>query len=89
LFLNYQQVTLEVYFRYKVSEILISAATVNDVEVIDVLTANNLQTSGTVVNATDKNSITESASSNNTSTTVNSSTNTVSTTNTTIGGYSY
>jgi len=71
------------------NEILISAATVNDVEVIDVLTANNLQTSGTVVNATDKNSITESASSNNTSTTVNSSTNTVSTTNTTIGGYSY
>ena len=70
-------------------EILISAATVNDIEVIDVITANSLQASGSVVNTTSVNLAAESASANGTSSTVNTATNTVTTTTTTTGGYSY
>src|SRR5210317_769637 len=70
-------------------EILISAATVNDIEVIDVITANSLQAAGNVVNTTTTNLAAESASANSSSTTVNTATNTVTTTTTTTGGYSY
>ena len=70
-------------------EILISAATVNDIEVIDVITANSLQASGNVVNTTSTNLAAESASANGSSTAVNTATNTVTTTTTTTGGYSY
>jgi hypothetical protein len=84
-------------------EILISAATVNDVEVIDVITANSLQAAGNVVNTTTTSLATESASSNGSSSTVSTATNTASTATTTIsssssssgssgssgGGYSY
>jgi hypothetical protein len=70
-------------------EILISAATVNDIEVIDVITANSLQATGNVVNTTTTNLAAESASANSSSTTVNTATNTVTTTTTTTGGYSY
>ena len=45
-------------------EILISAATVNDIEVIDVITANSLQDPGTVVNSTTVNLASESVSAN-------------------------
>ena len=69
-------------------EILVSAATVNDIEVIDVITANSLQANGTVTNATSANLASESASSNGTSTTVNTAVNNVTTT-TTSSGYSY
>ena len=61
-------------------ELLISAATVNDVEVIDVITANSLQASGGVVNTTTSTNSTESASASGTSTTVNTATNTTTTT---------
>ena len=70
-------------------EILISAASVNDIEVIDVITANSLQATGNVVNTTTTNLAAESASANSSSTTVNTATNTVTTTTTTTGGYSY
>lgn len=76
-------------------EILISAATVNDIEVIDVITANSLQASGNVVNTTTVNLAAESASANGSSTSVNTATNTASTTTTSSsssssgGGYSY
>jgi hypothetical protein len=70
-------------------EILISAATVNDIEVIDVITANSLQATGNVVNTTTTNLAAESASANGSSTTVNTATNTVTTSTTTTGGYSY
>ncbi len=60
-------------------EILISAATVNDIEVIDVITANSLQATGNVVNTTSTNLAAESASASGASTTVNT-TNTVTTT---------
>ena len=70
-------------------EILISAATVNDIEVIDVITANSLQAAGNVVNTTSTNLAAESASANGSSTQVNTATNTVTTTTTTTGGYSY
>ncbi len=63
-------------------EILISAATVNDVEVIDVITANSLQASGNVVNTTTTNLATESASASGASTTVNTAVNTGSSTTT-------
>ena len=52
-------------------EILISAATVNDVEVIDVITANSLQATGNVVNTTSVNLASESASAGSATTTVN------------------
>lgn len=58
------------------NELLISAATVNDIEVIDVITANSLQSSGTVVNSTANTSAVESASSGASSSVVNTSTNT-------------
>jgi hypothetical protein len=70
-------------------EILISAATVNDIEVIDVITANSLQAAGNVVNTTSTNLAAESASANGSSTQVNTATNTVTTSTTTTGGYSY
>jgi len=72
-------------------EILISAATVNDIEVIDVITANSLQATGNVVNTTTTNLAAESASANSSSTAVNTATNTVTTTTTSSssGGYSY
>jgi hypothetical protein len=75
-------------------EILISAATVNDIEVIDVITANSLQASGNVVNTTSTNLSAESASANGSNTSVNTSTNTTTTSTTTsisssTGGYSY
>ena len=63
-------------------EILISAATVNDIEVIDVITANSLQATGNVVNTTSTNLASESASASGTSTTVNTATNTVTSTTT-------
>ena len=59
------------------NEILISSTTVNDVEVIDVITANSLQANGNVVNTTTTNLATESASASGTSTTVNTATNTL------------
>ena len=85
-------------------EILISAATVNDVEVIDVITANSLQASGNVVNTTGVSLSNESVSANGTSTSVTTATNAGSSTTTTSsssssssgssgsssgGGYSY
>jgi len=70
-------------------EILISAATVNDIEVIDVITANSLQANGSVVNTTTANLAAESASANGSSTTVATANNSVTTTTTTTGGYSY
>ena len=70
-------------------EILISSATVNDVEVIDVITANSLQAVGNVVNNTTSKTTTESASVNSNSTVVSSSTNTIAATTTTTKGYSY
>jgi hypothetical protein len=83
-------------------EILISAATVNDVEVIDVITANSLQASGNVVNSTTQNLATESVSANSTSSSVSTTSTGVSSTTTTVsssssgssssgsnGGYSY
>jgi len=77
-------------------ELLISAATVNDVEVIDVITANSLQAGGNVVNTTSATLTTESATSGGNNTAVNTSTNTTTTTTTTTtssgssgGGYSY
>ena len=63
-------------------EILISAATVNDIEVIDVITANSLQASGNVVNTTTTNLAAESASASGASTAVASATNTVTSTTT-------
>ena len=84
-------------------EILISAATVNDVEVIDVITANSLQASGNVVNTTTTNLATESVSANSTSTSVSTTSTSVSSSSTSVssssssgsssgssgGGYSY
>lgn len=72
------------------NEILISAATVNDIDVIDVITASSLQANGNVINTTTTNLSSESASANSASTSVNTATNTVTTTTTTTtGGYSY
>lgn len=72
-------------------EIFISAATVNDVEIIDVITATQLRASGNVVNSTQDTTITESASSGTSglSTQVNTVTNTTTSTATTIRGYDY
>lgn len=75
-------------------EILISSATVNDVEVIDVITANSLQASGNVVNTTTVNLSSESASAGNTNTAVSTAVNTTTTPTTNVsssssGGYSY
>lgn len=73
-------------------EIFISAATVNDVDVIDVITAAQLRAGGTVVNTTSSNLITESVGETGTST-VASTTNTLTVNNsvgiTSNGGYSY
>jgi hypothetical protein len=73
-------------------EIFISAATVNDVDVIDVITAAQLRASGIVTNTTSSNLITESVGETGTST-VASTTNTLTVNNsvgiTSNGGYSY
>ena len=73
-------------------EIFISATTVNDIEVIDVITSAQLQASGNVVNSTTGIGLIESVSSNSTSTTVTTATNAsnVSTLRlTSAGGYNY
>ena len=64
-------------------EIFISGASVDDVQVIDAITASRIQATGNVVNTTSTNLASESASASGTSTTVNTSTNTV--TGTTTG----
>ena len=61
-------------------EILISSATVNDIEVIDVITANSLQATGNVINTTSTNTAAESASAGSAATSVATVTNTVSST---------
>ena len=73
-------------------EIFISAATVNDVDIIDVITAAQLRATGTVVNEASNNIVTESASGTGTST-LAQTTNTLTVNNnvgiTSSGGYSY
>ena len=79
--------------RSQADEIFISAATVNDVELIDVLTAAQLRATGSVTNAATETTATESvsgSSSTATSTAVTTTANTTSTSTTTSGGgYSY
>ena len=75
-------------------EIFISAATVNDVEIIDVITAAQLRASGDVVNLTSDQLITESATAGSAASTVTTTSNTTLATTTAIkttssGGYSY
>jgi len=75
-------------------EIFISAATVNDVEIIDVITAAQLRASGDVVNLTSDQLITESATAGSAASTVTTTSNTTASTTTAIkttssGGYSY
>jgi hypothetical protein len=78
-------------------EIFISAATVNDVDIIDVITAAQLQASGNVVNTTSGIATTESVSSTGSSTSLETATNTTSTATTSTsassssssGGYGY
>lgn len=69
-------------------EIFISSATVNDIEIIDVITSTQLQATGNVVNSTSDNLTTESVSSTSSglATQVNTLTNT---TDITITGYDY
>jgi len=73
-------------------EIFISSATVNDVDIIDVITAMQLRASGVVTNETTSNVTTESAGASGT-TTIADTTNTLSVSNTvgitSNGGYSY
>ncbi len=69
-------------------EILVSAATVNDIEVIDVITANSLQASGTVTNTTSTSLASESVSAGSSSSAVNTVTNNISTTTTSSSGSS-
>ena len=79
--------------RSQADEIFISAATVNDVEIIDVLTAAQLRATGTVVNVSAEITAIESVSGSSTTastTTLQTSNNTTtSTTTTSGGGYSY
>ena len=73
-------------------EIFISATTVNDIEVIDVITSAQLQASGNVVNSTTGIGLIESVSSNSTSTTVTTATNASNGSTlrlTSAGGYNY
>ncbi len=74
-------------------EIFISAATVNDIEVIDVITAAQLQASGAVVNSTSDINTVESVSTGSSSTVEETTTNITIGGNTTritdSGGYSY
>jgi len=72
-------------------EIFISSATVNDIEIIDVITATTLRASGTVVNQTTNTLVTESvsASATGSSTTVNTVTNSITRGTTTLSGYDY
>jgi hypothetical protein len=73
-------------------EIFISSATVNDVDIIDVITAMQLRATGAITNETTNNLVTESASSTGTST-ISDTTNVLSVSNTVgitgNGGYSY
>ena len=73
-------------------EIFISSATVNDVDIIDVITAAQLRATGTVVNEASNNIVTESASGTGTST-LAQNTNELTVNNnvgiTSSGGYSY
>ena len=73
-------------------EIFISSATVNDVDIIDVITAMQLRATGAITNETTNNLVTESASATGTST-ISDTTNVLSVSNavgiTGNGGYSY
>ena len=74
------------------NEILISGATVADIQIIDEITAASLQASGSVIQSSDNTNYTEIKSSTSTRTTystTNTSTGTSSSTNSTGGGYSY
>ena len=74
------------------NEILISGATVNDIQIIDEITAASLQASGNVIQSSDNTNYTEiksSASTGTTYSTTNTSTGASSSTNSTGGGYSY
>ena len=78
--------------RSQADEIFISAATVNDVELIDVLTAAQLRATGSVTNVATETTATESVSGSggSASTVVTTASNTTSTSTTTSGGgYSY
>ena len=71
-------------------EIFISAATVNDVEIIDVITAAQIQASGNVVNTTSDITTTESVSSTGSATVIETTTNNSTSTTTAItGGSNY
>ena len=71
-------------------EIFISSATVNDVEIIDVITASQLQASGNVVNTTSDITTVESVSTSGSSTTLETTTNTAtSATSAITGGSNY
>ena len=73
-------------------EILISGATVNDIEIIDEITAASLQASGEVIQSSDNTNYTEvksSASDRTTYSTTTSSSSSTNSTNSTGGGYSY
>ena len=76
-------------------EIFISSATVNDVDIIDVITASQLQASGNVVNTTSDITTVESVSKSGSSTTLETTTNTAttntatSTTSAITGGSNY
>jgi alkylhydroperoxidase family enzyme len=71
-------------------EIFISAATVNDVEIIDVITAAQIQASGNVVNTTSDITTTESVSGTGSATVIETTTNNSTSTTTAItGGSNY
>lgn len=71
-------------------EIFISTATVQDIEVIDVITASQLQSGGNVINTTEDIGKVESISAGSSSTTVQTSSNELNSIRTTKnGGYSY
>ena len=73
-------------------EIFISAASVNDVDIIDIITANELRATGIVTNSTTSNLVTESVGETGSST-ISTTTNTLTVNNsvgiTSNGGYSY
>ena len=72
-------------------EILISGATVDDIEIIDEITAASLQASGNVIQSSDNTNFTAIQSSESTRTTYNSNTSSTNSTNSSSsnGGYSY
>jgi len=73
-------------------EIFISSASVNDVDIIDIITANELRATGIVTNSTTSNLVTESVGETGSST-ISTTTNTLTVNNsvgiTNNGGYSY